>query len=489
MTLPTIEDIDAEIQRRQAVKARDSLLEFVVQTKPDFEVNWHHVVLCHFLEQLARRDIQRLMVSMPPRHGKSELVSRRFPAWLLGLNPNETIISSSYSADLSSRFNRDVQRIIDDAVYAGIFPDTKLFGKNVRSDVQGSWLRNNDIFEIVGRAGVYRSAGVGVGITGMGFTTGIIDDPVKDDAQASSKTYRDALWEWYATTFLTRQAPNAAICLTMTRWHEDDLAGRLLDLQAHDADADQWTVLRLPALCETEGELADELYEQLGIHPRDIGDALWPERYSVEKLAALRANSRRKFEALYQQSPKQLEGDLFKVAHIKIVDAVPAGARRVRYWDKAGTEGGSGAETAGVKIAESNGLYYIEDVIHGRFSTLERERTIRQTAEMDGTDVEIWIEQEPGSGGKESAESTIRNLAGFTIYAEKVGSSKEVRAEPLSAQVEAGNVMCLQALWTSEYIEQLRAFPHGKLKDMVDASTGGFNKLATRKEPTFIPWK
>ena len=154
-------------------------------------------------------------------------MSRRLPAYILGLYPNSTIIACSYSADLSSRMNRDVQRIIDDERYHDVFPSTHLFGSNVRATAHGSYLRNSDIFEIVGNHGVYRSAGVGGGITGMGFLYGIIDDPIKSQKEADSATFRELVWEWYTSTFWTRQDKDARILLTLTRWHEDGLSRAL----------------------------------------------------------------------------------------------------------------------------------------------------------------------------------------------------------------------------------------------------------------------
>jgi predicted phage terminase large subunit-like protein len=177
---------------------------------------------------------------------------------------------------------------------------------------------------------------------------------------------------------------------------------------------------------------------------------------------------------------------MFKVSYIDSVDAVPAEAQRIRYWDKAGTEGGEGAETAGVLIAKHNGVFYVEDVVHGRYSSYERERVIKQTAERDGVKVHIWQEQEPGSGGKESAELTVKNLVGYSVHTERVSGSKELRAEPFAAQVEAHNVRIKKADWNVLYLEQLSKFPNGKLKDMVDASSGAFNKLAIEKKARLI---
>ena len=286
---------DELIRRRLA---RESLLDFACYTKPDYEVSWHHRALCAALDRFASGELRRLMVFMPPRHGKSEATSRRLPAYILGRNPDAEIIACSYSADLASRFNRDVQRIIDSPEYQRLFPQTTLHGANVRTVAEGTWLRNSDVFEVVGHRGFYRAAGRGQGITGMGGRFLIGDDLLKDREEADSPAVRDGLWEWYTSTFRTRLAPNGGILLTMTRWNIDDLGGRLLKLAEEDQHADQWTVLRLPAVCEEPSET----------DPRQPGEALWPGRYPLEELHKIRANSQYEWQALYQQRPQPAGG-------------------------------------------------------------------------------------------------------------------------------------------------------------------------------------
>ena len=181
------------------------------------------------------------------------------------------------------------------------------------------------------------------------------------------------------------------------------------------------------------------------------------------------------------------EGAMFRRRWFSVVEAGPAQvSRRIRYWDKAATDEGSGARTAGVRIAKSSeGLYYVESVVAGRWSALKRELVIKQTAEADGSATTIYLEQEPGSGGKESAEASVRNLAGFAAHLDRVTGSKIERAQPLAAQAEAGNVRIVRGPWNQSYLEELCAFPLGVLKDQVDASSGAFNMLAT---PSGFSW-
>ena len=462
-----------EIKRRAS--AMSSVIGFTRFTFPEYSCNWHHRAVAEALDAVRTRKIKRLMLFMPPRHGKTELASKRFPAYVLGKDPDEQIISTSYSDDLARVANRDVQRIILGDKFPLLFPNTRIGGTRTQDGV-----RNSDEFEVVGRRGLYKSSGIGGGITGRGFGIGAIDDPIKDRAEADSATYRERIWEWYNAVFFTRRASDdSAIILIQTRWHHDDLAGRLLE---QDKGKREWTVVSFSAIKDGE----DDPYEgEFSKHDlRHQGEALWPALFDV---AALRAIEKQigafNFASLYQQRPVPRSGNMFKVANIRLIDQVPVHmiARSIRYWDKAGSVG-SGCLTAGVLIHEMRDhSYIVADVATGQWGALERENRIVQTARMDGRKVRVWCEQEPGSGGKESAEATVRNLRGFVVHADRVTGDKVSRAEPFAAQVESGNVMVLNRPWTKEYLDELELFPSGKFRDRTDASTGAFNKLVYKR--------
>ena len=278
--------------------ARLDFREFVQYTKPDYLFNWHHNLLIDYLQDFAEGKIKKLMVFMPPQHGKSELTSRRLPAYLLGIKPKLKLIGCSYSASLAASFNRDVQRIIDSEEYHDIFPETYLNSSNVRTAALGSYLRNADMFETVSHRGFYKSVGVGGSLTGTPADIGIIDDPIKDAMEAESQTYRARVWDWFTQVFLTRLHNDSQIIITQTRWNLDDLSGRILKAMNND---NSWTVLSLPAICE--GSVNDN-------DPRDIGQALWEEKHSLKRLNEIKAANPRAFHALYQQDPKPFEGGL-----------------------------------------------------------------------------------------------------------------------------------------------------------------------------------
>lgn len=276
----------------QGAMARKSFLHFYKYMQPSHvpTINWHHVHLCKKLELFAQGKIKKLMVFMPPQHGKSELCSRIFPAYILGKRPTARIISASYNADLSSKFNRDVQRNIDSASFKLTFPNVGLNAKAVRSDKNGAWLRNKDEFEVVTYGGYYKNAGVRGGITGRSCDIAIIDDPVKGAEDAGSPTIRDKTWDWYAQDLCSRLHNDSQQLIIMTRWHEDDLAGRILASE----DAKEWEVVVFPAIKVNDLNPED---------PRKIGEPLWAAKHNLKRLQSMRNLGERKFQCLYQQDP------------------------------------------------------------------------------------------------------------------------------------------------------------------------------------------
>jgi len=261
---------------------------------PDYTPAWYHYLIAERVREMTDGSLRRLIVSMPPRHGKSELISRRLPALLLGRDPDTQIIAASYSGGLASRNNRDVQRVMDSPQYHRLYPNTKL--ADGTGPAAGSWLRNGGAFEVVGYRGRYQSTGVGGGITGMGAKWLLLDDPIKNREEADSSTYRASTWDWYTSTFSTRQEQDARILVVMTRWHSDDIVGRLLELGRNDPQADQWSVLQLPAISKEDGPDYDQ---------RRPGEALWPDRYPIQDLERMRASiGEYQWSALYQQEPR-----------------------------------------------------------------------------------------------------------------------------------------------------------------------------------------
>lgn len=272
-------------ERRRRCRARRDPFRFAEFVAPDsYDWSWHHALLYRELADFAAGHTPLLVVEAPPGHGKSEAVSRHLPAFLLGRNPDCRVLACSHTADLATEMSRDVQRLLASPAYRALFPDTRLAPARLATDGR----QRSDLFDVAGRRGQYKAAGVGGAITGRRFDRGIIDDAFKDRAEADSPTRRDAVWSWYTSTFLTRAARGAGVCVMGARWHPDDLVGRL---KARCSPR----VLTLPALAEGD------------LHPADLrnpGEALWPWFKSAQALAELRELDPREFAALYQQCPR-----------------------------------------------------------------------------------------------------------------------------------------------------------------------------------------
>lgn len=470
MVLPTREEIVAELSRR-------SLLDFTKYTFAEYEVNWHHKVVGQALDDVLEGRNRWLLILEPPQNGKSEQVSRRFPAYALGKRPDKRILAASYNADLAADMARDVQKIVDSPQYRVLFPNTRLAeGKDLE-------VRTTRQFQVVGRRGFYYAAGVGGGMTGKSADIGIIDDPVKNREEAESKTYREMVWSWFTSTFLTRQfGDEGAIIVTLTHWHEDDLAGRLLKLMKDDPEAPQFRVIKLEAIAETPNPEYD---------PRAIGEALWPAKYPVSELKLRKAvMGKYEWSSLYQQAPTPPGGKLFKTAWFegKIVDAAPAKARRVRGWDTAATED-DGDYTCGVLMAEAEDIFYIEDVKRGQWGPSDVDKNIKLTAELDGRDVSVREEKEGGASGKTVIEARAKMMKGYDYKGVTVDKNKIGRARPFRSQCEAGNVRLVRGPWNKAYLDELCDFPTGSNDDQVDGSSCSFNAvLLEPKADSSLVW-
>ena len=411
------------------------------------------------------RTAGRLLISLPPRHGKSELSSKYTPAWFVGTFPDRDVMLGSYEADFASEWGRKARSLLDENGW--------MFGVSVdpASSAASRW-------NILGHAGGMRTAGMGGPFTGKGAHLLILDDLIKGYEEAASETMRNKTWEWLLQNAFTRLEPGAAVIGIGTRWHEDDWIGRLL--VESEQGGERWNYVRLPAIAEENDPIG-----------RQPGEALWPERYSIAALEQIRTvQGEHRFNALYQQRPAPREGGLFKLEYFKIVDAAPAGlANLVRAWDKAGCDN-EGDFTAGVLIGEKAGVHYVLDVVRGQWSSFKRDDVIDLTANTDeltyGPNVEIWIEQEPGSGGKQSAEISIRRLAGYRVHAEPTTGDKIINAEPFAIQCEAGNVRLVKGPWNSAFIQEHLAFPNARNDDQVDAASKAYRKSAKPKKRILV---
>lgn len=468
-------EVDLKLCReREEAEARKDFAYFRRHMRPHMLRAWWQADVAHhlglFWEDLCAGNRPALVLQAPPQHGKTEQMTD-FVSWAAGKNPDLKTIFCSYSDELGIRVNLALQRRFTSDRYRGTFALTKINDENTATDAaeeegRARWMRNSSILEYVGYEGSFRNTTVMGQINGQGLDLGVIDDPIKGRAEAQSKAIRDKTWNWFTDDFFGRFSNQAGFLMIMTRWHLDDPAGRWLE---HFPNT---KVLRYPAIAEQ-----DERW-------RRKGEALFPEFKGLDFLRAReKVLTKASWESIYQQRPIAAGGDMFPVERFKIVSSIDKSQirRTIRYVDKAGTQDGGAYTAASLVHDMRDGTTVVEDVIRGQWSAGERENRVYQAAQRDKSEYvryAIWFEQEPGSGGKESAENSIRRFKAFNANADKVTGEKVVRAEPYAAQVQHGQVSLLAGNWNRDFLEEHEQYPLGKFMDQVDATAGAFNKLA-----------
>ena len=448
-----------ELRRRAA---RAGFAPFVLFTTPNYKMGWVHREICETLEKFLQdvRDGKspRLMISMPPRSGKSELVSRKFPAYAFGVDPDLQIIATSYGADMAQRFNRDVQRVIDNDLYKAAFPDTSLnAGKSNNS--KGAYIRTSDLFEIVGHTGSYRSCGVGGGITGMGADILIIDDPVKDRKSANSATVRQSIYEWYTSTAYTRLSPGGGVIVMCTRWHVDDLLGMLLKEEQNGGD--KWHVINYPAIAEH-----DEPH-------RKAGEALHPERYPIESLLKIKgAVGSADWASLYQGRPTVLGGNIIKSGWFKRYKQLPELKYRLVDADTAlKTKEANDFSVFGCGGLGKEGNLYITDWRRGKWEAPDLKRNaidfwIKQLAMKNGVCRDFCVEDKASGTGL--IQEIKRGTPPIPIRGIERDTDKLTRLQDVLGYIEAGRVYIPEnAPWVSDFIAECEAF-RGDMKHAHD---------------------
>jgi predicted phage terminase large subunit-like protein len=426
-----------------------------------FVPNWHLDAVCDHLAAVSKGEILNLIINIPPRHTKSLTASVFWPAWEWIDSPSVQFLYSSYAENLSIRDSVKTRRLIQSPWYRERWGDRY----RLTSDQNQKIRFDND------KQGYRLATAVGGSNTGEGGDRIVIDDP-NNVKKVESDADRLSVNDWWDLVMSTRRndPKTSGVVIMMQRSHEDDLTGHILKKELG------YDELVLPARyegnrCKTSLHFTDPRTKE--------GEALNPRRYDDKELTKLeRELGEYGTAGQLQQRPHPRKGGLFKADKFVVVEGLPGRPiRTIRYWDKAATEGG-GSHSSGVKMALlSTGQYAILDVQRGQWSVGYREARIKLAAQMDKVGTKVYVEQEPGSGGKESALSTVRNLAGFAARAERATVNKVARAEPYAAQVEIGNVVVLSKTWTKAFIEEHRAFPRGTYADQVDAASGAFNRL------------
>jgi predicted phage terminase large subunit-like protein len=417
----------------------------------------HHRKLMAALDDVSRGETDRLMVLMPPGSAKSTYVSVLFPAWYLARHPRAALIMSCHTDGLASHFGRRTRALVQE--------HSAVLDYRLSADERAAnrWRTN--------RGGEYFGAGIRGPIAGRRADLAIIDDPIKSWAEADSPMCREHAWEWYRTDLLPRLKPRGRVVLVMTRWHQDDLGGRIMATEAG------WTILKLPALAVPPDAIG-----------RAEGEALWPAWEDATALARKRAAmGERVFAALFQQDPRPYSGGLFMPERIAVGDTIPSGTLAVRAWDLASTLPAPGKDpdwTVGLRLdRDADQRFVVTDIHRLRGTPGEVEAAILATAERDGSTVLVALPQDPGQAGQAQAAYLTRRLAGFTVRCSPETGAKLTRAGPVAAQIEARNLSLVRAPWNRAFLEELRDFPHGHKDDQVDALSRAFMTLVASAAP------
>lgn len=467
------------LQERLTRKSRQSLLHFTMSTMPTFEPAQFHIHYYNALTKFAHGEIKKMMVFMPPQHGKSEGSTRRLPAFILGDDPDKRVAVVSYNTVKARKFNREIQRVIDSEEYNKIFPDTLLNASNVTT-ISGGWLRNMDECEIVNHRGGFKTVGVGGALTGEPVDVLIMDDLYKDAMSAWSPIVRQSVSDWYDTVAETRLHNESQQLIVFTRWHEDDLAGKLIAEQGEFdpvTNPNGWVIIVYRAI---------KVGAPTEYDAREDGEPLWAERHSLEKLLSIRARNPQVFESLYQQDPKPAEGLMYDSGFREYEMRPPAKTViRKAYIDTADT---GDDFLCAIVYDETDIANYIVDVL---YTAKPMEYTEVETANMLTRNGVKKCVVESNNGGRGFARAVERNcrlmqntFTAFQWFTQT--ANKDVRIFSNSAAVQ--NLTYMPKGWQRMFPDFCKAIT-GYMKvgrnahdDAPDALTGTIERRPKRNQ-------
>jgi predicted phage terminase large subunit-like protein len=445
----------AELLERK--KARSSLLAWCMTalTPSGLKPAKHHLLLIRALDRLA--------IFLPPGSAKTTYSSHLFPPYFMSLYPGSSIIGASATGEFAEKVSRRVQGYVRD--------NRTVLGFDLARESAAQWDTTNGC--------EYKAAGVGGNIQGTRADLAIVDDPVPGRKEAESEGFREDSWDWFNADLMGRLKPGGRIIVIQTRWHEDDLSGRILSTQG-----DKWEVICIPATAREGDPLGRKPGEMLWANDPDYAYA---DNLLIKKADLEKAGAMRDWYALYEQDPRPLDGGIFQTGRLTIVDAPPPLRRTIRGWDLAATAQTGTRDpdwTVGLKMGQTeDGRYVVLDVKRFRGGPAEVLDGILSTAKADGKGVRIGLPQDPGQAGKAQVQYMTQRLAGFPVISSPESGDKAERAMPFASQVNAGNVLLVRAGWNAPYVEELRGFPSSAKDDQVDAGSRAFNTLVATPGP------
>lgn len=447
--------VGARVAKRRATNYWD----FLSTSSPDMD--WDNPLsryLAGVVDQIVAHQLLNVTISISPRAGKSELLTKRLPVYWLEANPRDKVIVGAYNQTLARSFTYAALKL-----YRERNPD------DLDLEAQDEWT--------TAHGGSVLAVGVGSGVTGRGGNLILIDDPVKSVEEAFSKAYRERVWNWFLSDLRTRRnvLGRTPMIVIATRWHTDDLIGKI----HQNSEPGEWVDICIPGIAEE--------HDILGRQP---GESINPTRLPIAELQREKRLMGPRFDALYQGKPINESGALFNIEKFGApIDAAPILAHRVRFWDRAASAG-SGDWTVGALVAyDSDGIAYIEDVIRERLTADAVRVRMKQTLITDlekygnirGYTYKCYFEREPGGDGKTAADDITRSMAPYPIYSDRPTDNKTARSAGYAVAVNAGNIRLIKGSWVKELLdEHVRFMPDtdNKHDDIVDACAGAFNKLA-----------
>ena len=444
----TPEEAKIELCRRR-------LAAFSITADRNYILNWHHRIVADALERVERGECKRLIICEPPQHGKTNQCTVKFPAWYFGKHPDRNIITCSYNSTHAKYFGRMVKRLGLSPVYRHIFGNT-IIGQGRGQSAASQW------FDLIG-GGSYRSFGIGVGISGIPADGLVIDDPIKSRKEANSLTTRNTIWDWYANEAYPRLMNNGWIIIITTRWHEDDLVGRLLEKEKEGGD--QWEVINIPAIAEE-----DEDY-------RDKGEPLWPEKHSLDSLIVQRNTNPMVFSALYQGRPSIMGGNIFKVDDFGFYDRLPDTFDiLIQSWDFTFEDTESGDMVAGgVWGKNGDDIYLLFRVFEKLDFSKSVDKFLMVSRKFPGARTRLIEKAANGA-----AIMSFLKKRGIKFKSITVTDSKDARASLAAEHMKAYHIMLPnknKAPWVDKYLENMLNYPKARYDDDVDQTSQAINYL------------
>lgn len=438
---------------------RQRILPFTIYVNPGFEPSTWHKNLCEILHQVERGEIKRLAISVPPQHGKTAWAGMAFPLWMYAKNPDLKVMYMSFATTRAEEVSWSVREIARSDRFSAVFPERILHPDRQALDMW-SWKEGRGFFKAVGRGG---------SITGQGGDLMILDDIIKDNEEADSEVIREKAWNWYMSTVYSRRGLDTPIIMIGTRWHEDDLIGRVIKHSAMNAGSEPWTVVSFPALGAND-------------------EPLWPERRSLDWYLETRATlPKRWWQAMYQCTPSPEDGAVFKREWFKSPQKrAPDLITWVRCWDLAITTKSSSDYTVGAKVGvDEFGTIWIADIVRMRGEWPEVRQAILNHVALDGRNTIVGVEATAFQAA--AVQDLQRNplFLSVPLFAIRPSKDKYTRAMVIAGRAAEGKCRIVGGGWNDDFIEECIHFPHGAHDDQVDAVASALHLVSQMRGQTY----